>query len=137
MQFADPHDRPYERLEVYRMRLERGLDSATRMLERLRSQTAGEELSCHQKGQYEIADMNRLISEYRESVKLRAAAEAAAAENAAKEADACDDKCTPAKEMQSQEPAVTIKATPPSPLSTGEREQEQHCRGVDRGEFCR
>src|SRR5256885_567843 len=86
MQFADPHDRPYERLELYRMRLERGLDSATKMLERLRDQTAGAELSHHQKAQYEIADMKRVVEEYRESVALRSAAERAAAENEPKEA---------------------------------------------------
>jgi len=85
MQFADPNDRPFERLEMYRMRLERGLDAATRMLERLREQTAGAELSHQQKAEYEIADLKRVHEQYRESVAQRAAAERAAAENDAKE----------------------------------------------------
>src|SRR2546429_2780358 len=116
MQFADPNDRPYERLEMYRMRLERGLDSATRMLERLRKQTAGAEISHHRKVQYEIADMDRLIQQHRESVAQRSAAERAAAENGPEEASECDGNSTPAKEMQTEDRAVTIKAT--SPLDT-------------------
>ena len=124
MQFADPNDRPYERLELYRMRLERGLDSATKMLERLRKQTAGAEISHHQKVQYEIADMNHVIEQHRESVTQRDAAERAAAENAPKEASEPDDNSKPAKEMQNEDCAVTIKAATPSPLSTGETEKE-------------
>ena len=110
MQFADPHDRPYERLELYRMRLERGLDSATKMLERLREKTAGAELSGHQKVKYEIEDMNRLMKEYRESVELRAAAERAAAENEAKDVKECDGNSKPAKEMENDNCAGTFKA---------------------------
>ena len=123
MQFADPNDRPYERLEMYRMRLERGLDSATRMLERLRKETAGAEINHHQKVQYEIADMNRLIQQHRESVAQRSAAERAAAENAPKEASQPDSNSKPAKEMQSDNCAITIKATSslsPSPGTPGE-----------------
>jgi hypothetical protein len=110
MQFADPHDRPYERLELYRMRLERGLDSATKMLERLRKQTAGAEISHHQKFEYEKADMNRLIERYRESEAQRSAAERAAAENEAKELSQPDGNSKPAKEMENDNCAGTFKA---------------------------
>src|SRR5205814_3239946 len=64
MQFADPNDRPYERLEMYRMRLERGLDSASKMLDRLRGKTAGAEISHLQKAQDEITDMDRVTQVY-------------------------------------------------------------------------
>src|SRR5205085_2479666 len=111
MQFADPNDRPYERLEMYRMRLERGLDAATRHLERLREQTAGAEISHHQKVQYEISDADQVIQRHRESQAQRCAAERAAAENAPKETSECDGNSKPAKEMQTQDRAVTIKAT--------------------------
>jgi hypothetical protein len=110
MQFADPNDRPYERLELYRMRLERGLDSATKMLERLRKQTAGAEISHHQKVEYQKADMNRLIQRYRESEAQRSAAERAAAENEAKEASEPDGNSKPAKEMETQDRAGAFKA---------------------------
>ena len=133
MQFADPNERPYERLEMYRMRLERGLDSATRMLERLRKQTAGAEISHHRKVQYEIADMDRLIQEHRESVAQRSAAERAAAENAPEEAKACDGNSTPAKEMQTEDRAVTIKASSPLSPSPGTGELAQRV-GKGRGE---
>src|SRR5205085_7980895 len=89
MQFADPNDRPYERLEMYRMRLERGLDAATKHLERLRGQTAGAVISHHRKVEYEKADMDRLIDRHRESQAQRKAAERAAAENALEEAKKC------------------------------------------------
>src|SRR2546423_1496920 len=115
MQFADPHDRPYERLELYRMRLERGLDSATKMLHRLRDQTAGAELSRDQKFEYEKADMNRVIQGYQESEAQRSAAERAAAENEAKAASEPDGNSNAAKEMQPQECDGTIKAISPSP----------------------
>jgi hypothetical protein len=112
LQFADPNDRPYERLELYRMRLERGLDSATKMLERLRKQTAGAELSRDQKFAYEKADMNRVIQRYQESEAQRSAAERAAAENEAKEASEPDGNSKPAKEMQTEDRAGTFKAIP-------------------------
>jgi hypothetical protein len=125
MQFADPHDRPYERLELYRMRLERGLDSATKMLERLRKQTAGAELSRHQKVEYEKTDMNRVIEGYRESEAQRLAMERTAAENEAKDVKEPDGNSKPAKEMQNDNCAVTIKATTPSHLYSGERAGER------------
>src|SRR3954454_8840151 len=103
LQFADPNDRPYERLELYRMRLERGLDSATKMLERLRTQTAGAELSRNQKFEDEKADMNRVIKRYQESEAQRSAAERAAAENEAKEAKKPDGNPKPEKGMQMED----------------------------------
>ena len=110
MQFADPNDRPFERLEMYRMRLERGLDAATKMLERLREQTAGAEISHHQKVQYELADMNHVVQAHREALAQRRTAEAAAAENEPKEAKQCDGNSKPAEEMQTEDRAGTIKA---------------------------
>src|SRR2546423_4387110 len=103
MQFADPNDRPYERLEMYRMRLERGLDAATRHLERLREQTAGAEICHHRKVEYEIADADQVIQRHRESVAQRCAA----AENGPKEAGEADGKSQPAKEMQTPDRAAT------------------------------
>src|SRR5947207_7112314 len=111
------------------MRLERGLDAATRMLERLRKQTAGAEISHHQKVQYEIAGMDRVIGQHRESVAQRSAAERAAAENEPKDPSGPDGNSGTAKEMQNDDRAGTIKATPPSPRYSGERAGE---RGMER-----
>jgi hypothetical protein len=103
--------------------LERGLDSATKMLERLREQTAGAELSRDQKFEYEKADMNRVIQRYQESEAQRSAAERAAAENEAKEVNKPDGNPKSAKEMENEDRAGTIKAISsisPSPGMPGE-----------------
>src|SRR6478672_167820 len=52
--FARTDDRPYERLEMYRNRLERGLHAALRQLEKLRDQTRGEELDESHQALYEV-----------------------------------------------------------------------------------
>ena len=109
MQFIDP-DRPYERLEMYRMRLERGLDTATRHLERLREQTKGAEICHHRKVEYEVAHTNKVIQRYQESEAQRSAAERAAAENAPKDMQQPDGNSKPAKEMQNHHCAMPIKA---------------------------
>src|SRR5215471_10406710 len=43
-QFMMSGDRPFERLEMHQLRLQRSLQSAQRHLEKLREQTAGEEM---------------------------------------------------------------------------------------------
>ena len=65
--FAGPDPSSYERLELYRMRLERGLDSAMRHLKRLREQTAGEEISGSQEGRYLVADIQHLNEQVKQA----------------------------------------------------------------------
>jgi hypothetical protein len=111
MHFSHPSDRPYERLEMYRMRLERGLDAATRQFERLRKLTAGQEISKEQRTESVKKEFVQLVEESQELRSQQRAMERAAAENEAKEASAPDGNPKPAKQMQTEDRAVTIKAT--------------------------
>jgi hypothetical protein len=56
--------------------------------------------------------MNRVIKGYQESEAQRNAAERAAAENEQKEASEPNGKSKPAKEMESEDRTITIKAIP-------------------------
>lgn len=62
-------DRPYERLEIYRARLERGLHTLTTRLEKLRGQTAGEEIDPFQESLYMLEDVQRLREKTAPSAK--------------------------------------------------------------------
>ena len=69
-EFAAEGDRPYERLEMYHYRLQRSLESATRHLERLRKQTAGEELTPEHRLELLNRDMDRVMEKAREAQRL-------------------------------------------------------------------
>src|SRR3954468_631975 len=67
--FARTDDRPYERLEMYRNRLERGLHAALRQLEKLREQTQGEELDAAHQAVYEVQDAMQVRVQEREAIE--------------------------------------------------------------------
>ena len=65
-QFMMSGDRPFERLEQYQLRLQRSLQSAQRHLEKLREQTAGEEIANEDEAIYAAREMNRFMEENRQ-----------------------------------------------------------------------
>src|SRR3954468_21168875 len=67
--FARTDDRPYERLEMYRNRLERGLHAALRQLEKLREKTQGEELEEGHQRLLEVQDVAHVTARERAAKK--------------------------------------------------------------------
>jgi hypothetical protein len=59
--FARALDRPYERLEMYRQRLERSLQSNYRLFEKLRGKTTGAELSKDMQDDYRVREFKQTI----------------------------------------------------------------------------
>jgi len=80
-QFMMQGDRPFERLEMYQLRLQRSLHSAHRQLARLREETAGGEIADEDEAIYAAREFNRAVEENRAHQLREAAVNSAEDEN--------------------------------------------------------
>src|SRR4051794_36228298 len=96
---------------MYRMRLERGLERATRHIERLRDQTTGAELGRVREALYVIQDIEQLKRECRLAKQQQSAAEHAAEENTSTGVTSGAVNCSSGKAMDSDDVSGPNKAT--------------------------